>query len=140
MHASVIVICMPSIAKLLQRCYVTMSHLSVKSGLYRGHSTRRLAPTPEIKQDSATKKRGPVSRMLHALDNMTNDVRSRISTFAHLGSGSSQRSINAATNSRTEDTQMDWSIPEYVDYMKYYAHFETPAKEPQAGLEMKHVV
>lgn len=78
--------------------------------------------------------------MLHALDNMTNDVRSKISTFAQLGSSSSQKSINAGMDSRNEDTAIDRSIPEYADYMKYCALFETSLKDRQVGLEMKHVV
>lgn len=55
--------------------------------------------------------------MLHALDNMTNDVRSKISTFAQLGSSSSQKSILFGTENRIEEATIDRSIPGYADYM-----------------------
>lgn len=86
------------------------------------------------------KKRGPLSRMLYALDNMTNDVRSKISTFAQLGSSSSQKSIHSATKNRIEEATIDRSIPEYADYMNYYAHYGLQPKQPQASLEMRHIV
>lgn len=143
MHASVIVICMPSMAKFFQRCYAEMTHLSTtlgSSGLQRGNSTRRLAPKPEVREDTTMKRRGPLSRMLYALDKMTSDVRSKISTFAQLGSSSSQRSIHSSTENRIEEVAIDRSIPEYADYMNYYANYGMPSRSPQASLEMRHVV
>lgn len=126
-------------AKLFQRCYVGMTHLSAStSGLHRGNSTQRLALTPETFEATKTKK--PLSRMLYSLGDMTNDMRSNVITFAKFGASSSQKSIHSGTKNRVEEATIDQSIPEYADYMKYYADYGMQPDRPQASLDMKHIV
>lgn len=79
--------------------------------------------------------------MLYALDNMTSDVRSKLSTFVHVGSGASQKSLTSGTDHRVQDTTtIDRSLPECADYTHYYAHYGAQLAGPPANLELKHVI
>lgn len=139
MHASVIIICMPSMAKFFQRCYLQVSYLTASSGIHRGHSTQRFATLPQPHENAPTKKRGPLSRILYALDHMTNNVRSRLSTSGQHQSSSSQKSLTSGTDHKVEHTTFDQSVPEYADYAKYYAQYGTESTGPETT-ELQHMV
>lgn len=140
MQTSVIVICMPAFAKLLRRYY---KHLSTKltgtpnlDAGQDGH-IQTFSPAALLHQQQPVsppgRRKSAFSRMLSALDRMSDNVISRVSTVAGAGKRAfslSSVSIKKKGSSGGQlisargDTIVDRDAPEYQDYVKYYSSLE----------------
>lgn len=148
MHASVIVVCMPSMAKFFQRCYSNLTQRTTKdtgpTGPSASNRQQPLTPQEYNNGGSAKKMRGPLSRMLYALDNMTNGTRSG-ETIRRGGSVSSQKTLTrgSATTHSVGDlgyhAAANHSDQESADYSaKHYAQYEKRVSY-QENVELQHM-
>lgn len=128
MNASVLVVCMPSIAKFLKFCYVNLTEFTARhmSDPAASDMTPPAHAFVREKTPAAKSKRGVVSRMLYALDNMTTGARTKRTQNGHGGSVSSRISfarIPPTSQYSMGDTVVDRNAPECTNYVKFYGQY-----------------
>lgn len=130
MHTSVMVTCMPSMAKFIRRCY---SEVTTKFSSPPSHD----APGPEQPTKPTNKPgrgRGPASRLLSAIANLTEKRRATSLSIT----GSSQLSLKKANSFNREPpgTIVDRDAPEYRDYVQYYHRYSNSDPILETELEV----
>lgn len=158
MHTSVIVVCMPSMVRCVKHCYCNISTALTgsKHSLFKDSSASNIkAQTPPpatgragsnaspTGKSKSRARRGPLSRMLQSLDNMTGTSRTRRTAVEGPvsrddGSIWSQKELTVHS---MEGTAIDRATPEYVDYSKLYAKYaQEQAPATLQLMEMRVVV
>lgn len=137
MHATVIVICMPAMAKLLISCHgrLTQSYsLPWTEGQTPG------APSQERNHRSNdSPRRSPVSRIMDAFGTVTSRLGTKLTENTAVGTLSSQVSLTKTTSTQegTTGTREGPAVvdqpdaPEYQDYVRYYSNVDERTRKAE---------